>query len=67
MSLTGARDLSVINTPPEDRLPIQSVVCTTTDELIKNALLRELARNGQAYIIHNRVETIFQMERKSVL
>jgi transcription-repair coupling factor (superfamily II helicase) len=64
MSLTGARDLSVINTPPDDRLPIQSVVCTATEDLIKNALLRELARDGQAYIIHNRVETIFQMADK---
>lgn len=61
MSLVGARDLSVINTPPEDRLPIQSVVCTSSDELIKNALMRELARSGQAYVVHNRVETIFQM------
>src|SRR5262249_45349419 len=64
MSLTGARDLSVINTPPEDRLPIQSVVCTVTDELIQNALLRELARGGQIYVIHNRVESIFQMAEK---
>ncbi len=61
MSLTGARSLSVINTPPEDRLPIQSVVCTATEELIKNALLRELARGGQSYIIHNRVESIYKM------
>jgi transcription-repair coupling factor (superfamily II helicase) len=64
MSLTGARDLSVINTPPEDRLPIQSVVCAPSEELIKNALLREMARDGQAYVIHNRVETIFQMADK---
>ncbi len=61
MSLVGARDLSVINTPPEDRLPIQSVVCTSSDELIKNALMRELARDGQAYVVHNRVETIYKM------
>ncbi|MCC5831542.1 MAG: transcription-repair coupling factor [Chlamydiales bacterium] len=61
MSLVGARDLSVINTPPEDRLPIKSVVCTTSDELIKNALMRELARDGQAYVVHNRVETIYKM------
>ena len=64
MSLTGARDLSIISTPPEDRLPIQSVVCTANEELIKNALLRELARSGQAYVIHNRVETIFEMADK---
>jgi len=61
MSLVGARDLSVINTPPEDRLPIQSVVCASSEELIKNALMRELARDGQAYVVHNRVETIYKM------
>lgn len=64
MSLTGARDLSIISTPPEDRLPIQSVVCTTSEELIKNALMRELARDGQAYVIHNRVDTIFEMANR---
>ncbi len=64
MSLVGARDLSVINTPPEDRLPIQSVVCTSSDELIKNALMRELARDGQAYVVHNRVETIYKIADK---
>lgn len=61
LSLVGARDLSVISTPPQDRLPIQSVVCHTSDELIKQALLRELARDGQAYVVHNRVETIYQL------
>lgn len=61
MSLVGARDLSVINTPPEDRLPIQSLITSSSDELIKNALLRELARDGQAYVVHNRVETIYKM------
>ncbi|NGX55017.1 MAG: Transcription-repair-coupling factor [Chlamydiae bacterium] len=61
MSLVGARDMSPINTPPEDRLPIQTIVCSASDQIIKNALLRELARDGQAFFIHNRVETIFQM------
>jgi len=59
MSLVGARDLSVINTPPEDRLPIHSVIAQSTDEILKTALLRELSRNGQAFCIHNRVETIY--------
>ncbi|MCH9608869.1 MAG: Transcription-repair-coupling factor [Chlamydiales bacterium] len=61
MSLVGARDLSVINTPPEDRLPIQSVVCQRTDDVLKNAIMRELARDGQIYVIHNRVETITKL------
>ena len=59
MSLVGARDMSVINTPPQDRLPITTIVTESNHLTIKNALLRELARDGQAYIIHNRVETIF--------
>lgn len=59
MSLIGARDMSIINTPPQDRLPITTLITESNDQVIKNALLRELARDGQAYIIHNRVETIF--------
>lgn len=59
MSLIGAKDMSVINTPPQDRLPITTIITESNDQVIKNALLRELARDGQAYIIHNRVETIF--------
>jgi transcription-repair coupling factor (superfamily II helicase) len=59
MSLMGARDMSVINTPPQDRLPIKTVIAEPHDEVYKTALLRELSRDGQAFIIHNRVETIY--------
>lgn len=59
MSLVGARDMSVINTPPEDRLPISTIIAEPSDEVLRNALLRELARDGQAFVIHNRVETIY--------
>lgn len=59
MSLVGARDMSVINTPPQDRLPITSFITEPHEQVIKNALLRELARDGQAFYIHNRVETIY--------
>lgn len=59
MSLIGARDMSVINTPPQDRLPITTVITEPSEQILKNALLRELSRDGQAYIIHNRVETIY--------
>lgn len=59
MSLVTARDMSVINTPPQDRLPIKTIIAETDNELISNALLRELARGGQAYFIHNRVESIY--------
>ncbi|MCB1110422.1 MAG: DEAD/DEAH box helicase, partial [Chlamydiia bacterium] len=60
-SLIGARDMSVINTPPQDRLPIKTILAERESELIKNALMRELARDGQAYFIHNRVETIHKV------
>lgn len=59
MSMIGVRDMSVINTPPQDRLPITTVIAEPHDQVLKNALLRELARDGQAFVIHNRVETIF--------
>lgn len=58
MSLIGVRSISVINTPPQDRLPIKSIVAQRDLGLIKNALLREFTRNGQAFFIHNRVETL---------
>lgn len=61
MSLIGARDMSTINTPPQDRLPIKTVLSEPNDIVIKNALIRELARDGQAYFIHNRVETITEV------
>lgn len=59
MSLIGARDMSVINTPPQDRLPITTIVTEPNDVTLKSALMRELARDGQIFFIHNRVETIF--------
>ncbi len=59
MSLVHARDMSVVNTPPQDRLPIKSIIAETDFDLIQNALMRELSRGGQAYFIHNRVETIY--------
>jgi transcription-repair coupling factor (superfamily II helicase) len=65
MSLVGARDMSVIGTPPQDRLPIKAFLAEGDDELISNALMREFARGGQAFFIHNRVETIF--ERATVI
>ncbi len=58
MSLSGLRDISVIETPPEGRRPIRTYVGELDDDLIKQALEREVARNGQAFYLHNRVETI---------
>ena len=60
MSLIGTRELSVISTPPQDRLPIKTVIAEPNDNLIQTALLRELNRDGQAFFVHNRVESIFE-------
>jgi len=61
MSLVGARDLSVIATPPQDRLPIKTIIAEPDDTLIQTALLRELNRDGQAFFVHNRIESIFEV------
>jgi len=61
MSLGGLRDLSVIETPPRGRLAIQTTVAPFNQALIQSALLQELQRQGQAFFVHNRVESIFQM------
>jgi transcription-repair coupling factor (superfamily II helicase) len=58
MSLTGIRDLSVINTAPEDRLSIRTFVTRWDEDTIREALERELARGGQAFFIHNRIKTL---------
>ncbi len=63
-SLVGMRTLSVINTPPQDRLPIKTIVAEKEDSLLKNALLREKLRQGQTYYIHNRVETIGRVAKQ---
>lgn len=60
MSLLGLRDMSVIETPPKDRLSINTLVAHFNTDLIKAAIEQELARQGQVYFIHNRVDTIFQ-------
>ncbi|MGL4348835.1 MAG: transcription-repair coupling factor [Chlamydiales bacterium] len=57
-SLVGARDLAVINTPPQDRVPIKTIISETDNEVIRGALLREFMRDGQSYFIHNRIESI---------
>ena len=58
LALVGVRDMSVIETPPEDRLPIQTRVAEASAGLVKDAVLRELDRGGQVFFVHNRVETI---------
>jgi transcription-repair coupling factor (superfamily II helicase) len=58
LALSGVRDMSVMETPPEDRLPIQTRVAEASAGLVRDAILRELDRGGQAFFVHNRVETI---------
>ena len=61
MSLTGVRDISVIETPPEERYPIQTYVVEQNDQLIRDAILREVSSEGQVYFVYNRVESIESM------
>jgi transcription-repair coupling factor (superfamily II helicase) len=61
MSLVGLRDMSVIETPPRDRLAIQTVVASFNEEIVRKAIENELARDGQVYFIHNRVESIYSL------
>jgi len=61
MSLVGLRDMSVIETPPKDRLAIQTVVASFQEPLIQRAIEEELGRKGQVYFVHNRVESIYSL------
>jgi transcription-repair coupling factor (superfamily II helicase) len=63
MSLGGIRDLSVIESPPEDRLAIRTYVTEFDEEVIRDAIRRELRRGGQVFFVHNRVHSIAAMER----
>jgi len=58
MSMVGIRDMSLLRTPPEERYPIQTYVVEYSDGLIRDAILREMAREGQVYVLYNRVQSI---------
>ncbi|GAG15275.1 unnamed protein product, partial [marine sediment metagenome] len=58
MSLVGVRDMSTMETPPEDRLPIKTYVARYDEQLLREAILREIERNGQVFFVHNRVQSI---------
>ena len=64
MSLAGLRDISVIETPPEGRRPVRTYVGEYDEELVRQALEREHARDGQAFFLHNRVETIDEIAER---
>ena len=64
MSLVGLRDMSVIETPPKDRMAIQTVVANWDEKLIQSSITQELERGGQVYFVHNRVDSIFEIAAK---
>ena len=64
LSMTGARDLSVLKTPPRERVATETRIVRDSDATVKSAIDRELARGGQVYYLHNRVMTISQTERR---
>ena len=69
MSLSGIKDISVINTPPQNRLPIKTFVGEYNEQIVKNALTNELDRDGQVFYLYNRVETIeeFKLELQKLI
>ncbi len=64
LALTGARDMSTIETPPQDRLPVETIVTPYDERVIREAIERELRRGGQVFFLHNRVGTIDTMARR---
>jgi transcription-repair coupling factor (superfamily II helicase) len=64
MGLTGARDMSTISTPPQERQPVETIVLEDHDEIITGAIEHELARDGQVFVLHNRVQTIHKMAQR---
>ena len=64
LALTGARDMSTIQTPPHDRLPVETIVTQYDERIIRDAIRRELNRGGQVFFLHNRVSTILDMAER---
>lgn len=64
MSLIGIRDMSVLEEPPQDRIPIQTYVMEYNDEMVREAIVREMSREGQVYYVYNRVKDIVEMTAK---
>jgi transcription-repair coupling factor (superfamily II helicase) len=62
LSLSGLRDISIINTPPANRLAIRTYVSEFNEDIVRGAILGELSRGGQVFFVHNRVEEIYRME-----
>ena len=61
MALAGLREMSVINTPPEGRMPVRTLAMEADDEVLREAILRELDRDGQVFVLHNRISSIYHV------
>ena len=64
LSLMGAKDMSILETPPQNRIPTETFICGYDERIIRDAIVREMARQGQVYFLHNRVGTIESMAAK---
>ncbi len=66
LSLVGVKDMSTIETPPLNRLPVETIICGYDERIIRDAINRELERQGQVYFLHNRVQTIERVRERIV-
>lgn len=66
LSLVGARDMSIIETPPPNRLPVETVICGFDERIIRDAIQRELRRKGQVFFLHNRIHSIGHVKERVV-
>ncbi len=64
LSLMGAKDMSILETPPQNRIPTETFICGYDERIIRDAIVREMARQGQVYFLHNRIGTIESMAAK---
>src|SRR5207244_8629441 len=65
LSLVGVKDMSTIETPPQNRLPVETVVCGYDERIIRDAINRELERQGQGFFLHNRVQSIEEVRDRT--
>ncbi|ERP39260.1 transcription-repair coupling factor [Chitinivibrio alkaliphilus] len=64
MSMAGIRDLSLITTPPQNRLPVETTVAESNDELLASAIQDELERGGQVFVVHNKIQELHELQRR---
>ncbi len=64
LSLMGAKDMSLLETPPANRIPTETIICGYDERVMRDAIQREISRQGQVYLLHNRIETIERMAKR---